>query len=262
MTDPTKKMVLDVYKPSADRYWLKFMVYGDPGVGKTVLAATAMGDPTLREVLFINIESGILSITDPKALGVPELPDVLDFNSFKQLDDIFYFLVTQDHKYKTVVVDSLSELQKYNLDKIVGSKMGQKSKSGQSRISPDDIWQEDYGESTQEMRRVVRKFRDLPMHVLFTCHAVVSQDEARVETVRPALTPKLCTSVMGYLDVVGYLYTKEEKGPDDDEAVLRRKLLVQPHGKFKAKDRSPGGKLGTILTQPTMAQIMSLIRGN
>ena len=256
--DPTKKFSLNVYKPSVHDYRLKMLVYGDPGVGKTVLAATAMAVPSLREVLFINVESGILSITDAEEIGVPELPDIKDFNSFKELEDIFLFLVTQPHGYKTVVVDSLSELQKYNLDSIVGEKMGKASKSGQTRTSPDDIWQEDYGESTQNMRRVVRRFRDLPMNVIFTCHAVTSQDESKKEVIRPALTPKLCTSVEGYVDVVGYLYTKEVVTTDGEESLVR-KLLVQPYGKFHAKDRSPGGRLGTVIEQPTMTEIMRLI---
>ena len=79
-------------------------------------------------------------------------------------------------------------------------------------------------------------------------------DEAKIEAIQPALTPKLKNSVMGGMDIVGYLYVKEDA---DKPNVTTRQLLVQPVGKWDAKDRS--GVLGTVIESPTLPNIMSTI---
>ena len=46
-----------------ERY-LKMLVYGNYGVGKTTLACTACSVPNMQDVLMINAEAGDLSVTE------------------------------------------------------------------------------------------------------------------------------------------------------------------------------------------------------
>ena len=108
--------------------------------------------------------------------GSTHAPDTVDFSGFEMLQQIFSFLARGDHKYKTVVVDSLSELVKFNLDYIITKKRGE----GGKNKDEDDVYLEDYGTMTKQMRRIVRMFRDLPMHVIFTCHDAPTGKEGRV----------------------------------------------------------------------------------
>ena len=258
MTAPTDLKPLKIYKPHIEQYKLKMLVYGPPGVGKTSLLATAGLHKLTSPILLVNVEGGMLSVAESGALGLPEVPDVVDLESFEHLDNIFWFLAKGDHPYKSVGIDSLSELQMVNLEGIVKKQLGLASGSGKSRKSLDDIWQDDYGTSTQQLRRIVRRFRDLPMHVLFSCHDGSSQDRDKVETVHPMLTPKLRAAVMGYMDIIGYMYMEAESNPDGGET-LTRKLLCRPYGKWQAKDRSPGQKLGTVIDDPSMESIINHI---
>lgn len=252
-TGPTSKPKIEIYHPGMKDYWLKFLVYGPNGVGKTTLGESANDCSMTSPALFINIEGGMLSVVHKK-------PDVVDLKDYRQLEDIFWFLVKSNHNYKTVIVDSLSELQLFNLDAIVAEQLGRPSASGKKRHDMDDVWKEDYGKSTQELRRATRRFRDLPMHVIFTCLESSTLDKDGEERVYPSLTPKLRNSVMGYMDVVGYMYNQRIKDEDGKE-VLVRKMLCQNYGKWVAKDRSPEGRLGLIVNNPTIGGIMEKIIG-
>jgi len=252
-TTPTSKPKIEIYQPQMKGYWLKILIYGPNGVGKTTLGESANNCALTSPALFINIEGGMLSVVDKK-------PEVVDLKNYRQLDEIFWFLAKGNHNYKTVIIDSLSELQLFNLDAIVAEQLSKPSAAGKKRHDMDDLWQEDYGKSTQELRRATRQFRDLPMHVIFTCLESSTMDKDGQERVFPQLTPKLRNSVLGYMDVVGYMYNQRIKGEDGKE-VLVRKLLCQNYGKWAAKDRSPGGRLGLIIDDPTIEKIMEKITG-
>lgn len=252
-TKPTSKLKLEIYHPKMKDFWLKFLIYGSNGVGKTTLSETANDCPATARALFINVEGGMLSV-------VHKNPDVVDLKRFDQLEEIFWFLAKGNHNYKTVIIDSLSELQLFNLDAIVAEQMKRPSAKGAEHHGLDDVWKEDYGRSTQELRRVTRQFRDLPMHVIFTCLDSFTMDKNGEERVYPALTPKLRNSVLGYMDVVGYMYGQRVKGEDGKE-VLVRKMLCQNYGKWLAKDRSPGGRLGLIIDNPTIGGMIEKIIG-
>lgn len=263
--EPTGLPAVKIYKPHIGTYKLKMLVYGPPGVGKTSLLATANLHALTSPVLLINVEGGMLSVADSGTLGLKTPPDVVDLQGFDHLESIFWFLAKGDHPYKSVGIDSLSELQMVNLEHIVKKLVGKTSKSGERRESLDDVWRDDYGTSTQQLRRVVRQFRDLPMHVFFSCHDATSQDKDKNEVAHPALTPKLRSTVMGYMDVIGYMYVDSEAAqgasqPEEDSDGQRR-LLCRPFGKWVAKDRSPGQRLGLVLENPTIPVIIDRILG-
>ena len=108
---PTDLPGLRIYKPEIVDYKLKALFYGPPGVGKTSLLATANLHPSTAPILIINVEGGMLSVTDTTALGMTEAPDVVDLTSYDQLGDIFWFLAKGDHPYRSVGIDSLAELR-------------------------------------------------------------------------------------------------------------------------------------------------------
>lgn len=243
--------------PEASPY-LNTVIYGPPGVGKTSLGST------WPNVLIGNADKGDISIwgEDVEDFSISTFDDVSDLaewmmehhplrdklrylmangGSAKQLnhtkDAIWALNHTEDiprngidpRLFDSIVFDSLTETQKKSLDDIlIGEKRLEKH-------DPDKANLDDYGKNTQQMRKLVRFFRDLPYNTCFICHDVDDKEDTGEAIVRPFLTPKLATEVMGWVDVVGYLYTKAE----GQEIV--RKLLVQPWKKYKAKLRRPKG---------------------
>lgn len=92
---------------------LKMLLYGDPGVGKTVLAAQAPG------AIVIDAEHGVRSLKNhPETRNVPRAP----ITSWEEVEEIFWDIHDGDPWYEdkqTIVIDSYTELQKRNLDDIL-----------------------------------------------------------------------------------------------------------------------------------------------
>ncbi len=201
--------------------------------------------------------------------------------------------------YYCVAIDSLTELQKRSMDRILDIKHGtgmidsdgdivaeyevepeakaELSQEEQPKPLPvvdDDTTLitdfadfevkaatlPDYGSNTNQMRKLVRAFRDLPMNVIFTALEREAKDDVTGEMfLRPALTEKLAEDVLGYVDIVGYYYTKMSLLDGQTEPVIDRILQVQPFKNRMAKDRS--GMLGNGVKNPTFTRIYNLITG-
>jgi len=78
------------------------LIYGDPKNGKTWLAASASELEQFSPVLLVDVEGGASAIArDWKNV------DVIQVDTHAQLDSVLEGLLTTDHKYKTVIIDTL-----------------------------------------------------------------------------------------------------------------------------------------------------------
>ncbi len=233
-----------------ERY-LKLLIYGNYGVGKTTLACSALEVPSMNNVLMINAEAGDLSVVNSEDL------DAITVTTFSALGRIHEFLkqhckardagdkdelikmeaflrgvekdeIKTPREYRTVILDSLSELESYCFDQLLGitdtTRLDEETQSAE--------WGE-YKQNNNMMLRLVRKFRDLPMHVIFTCAEKYTQDETKKFKYTPDMTGKLSKKIQGFMDMVGYYV----QGKDGDKVM--RKLFVMPSalGKYDAKHR-------------------------
>jgi hypothetical protein len=237
---------------------LKFLVYGPPGTGKTTLAASASLVPEMSPVIFISLEGGTLAISEHlEGFVDPANIRVTEFEGLGELDRLLEWLNTTNHGFKTVVFDSISDMQESLIDawqKI----MMPKGEEGLPDLSAADKAQmRMFSKTTDSMRERLRKLRDLPMHVvLVSGEADTGGDDKKPFKRYPALMPKLRMSTIGYMDVVSRLYIKPGESGDVDSTRL---LLCTPTNETIAKDRTPGGKLGKVITDPTMTKIWQAV---
>jgi hypothetical protein len=158
--------------------------------------------------------------------------------------------VTKDNvkRYRTLIVDSLSEVQKYCMYQLLGIKVGAQRLDVET---PAPEWAE-WGKQAEMIRLMVRTFRDLPMHVIFVCSEQVGEDDKKRRIRRPNLSGKLAGEVQGFLDTVGYMVLF--KGEDGE---YKRRLYITPGQTFQAKHRLPGNTVAYI-EEPTMAKLLAL----
>lgn len=238
------------------------MIYGLPGCGKTHLAGTGAKSKHLAPILYVNAEAGastLLKLNADQDIQIIPDPEAQGSITWAQFVSVYDELDRQCYNskdrpdFRTVCIDTGTELQKINMDWVMG-----KTLAAHPDRDPDVPGLHDWGASTNAMRKYLRLFRDLPMNFIFLCHETTERDNKGVMWKRPDLPGKLANQVAGLFDQVMYLYTKEgEKGDETKPTEIRRMLLTGALEGFVTKDRS--GNLPLVVVEPNMNDLFELI---
>src|SRR5687768_13429392 len=137
---------LPVQKVQARGQFINLLVYGDSGTGKTTLAGSADAVPALRPVLMIDIEGGAESLRSQ----YPNV-DVVRVTTWDEMQRVYDELHRGGHGYQTVILDSLTEIQKFSMYNIMTALV--KSKPD---VDPDIPGMREWGKNIEQIRRFVR----------------------------------------------------------------------------------------------------------
>lgn len=152
-------------------------------------------------------------------------------------------------KYRTVILDSLTDIEAQNMNHIMGI-------SDQGFQIGDELQTAGYGEfrkNNNSIQQLVRAFRNLDVHLIILCGQRWSQDELKQFHYNPWLTGQLSTQVQSFVDICGYLIVSKADPTQPDT----RRLYVQPQAavKFDAKCRIASFK-EPFFENPTFPDIL------
>lgn len=245
--------------------FINALYYGDGGTGKTTdLAAMA----NLGPIIYINAEAG-LKARPLKKLGVKienirVWPEPGQAITFETLEDLHLELLDElvptpgAPKAKTekknpvigVAMDSVTEIYKKLLDREVARAVLKADNAGKER-DPYRVELADYGIMTEQMRKLIRRFRDLPCHFAMAALSRREQDDDGAVTYQPAITPALQNDLIGWVDLV-CVTSMDQVGEDE-----QYKGLFRAHSKYRGKDRL--GALPKFLIDPTFDRIVGYV---
>lgn len=249
---------LKTRKPSKGLPHLNLLVYGDSGTGKTLLAGRASLVKELCPVLFIDVEGGthtLSSFDDDTPIDI--IPDPEDERPLRWSDiqKIYNDLYGGKHPYKTVVVDSYTELQKLAMNSILNG-------DGRMTIEAEGNLPEfkDWNINTEQMRKMARAFRDLPMNTIFTALANEKADPRTAQSdnprmiKEPSFTKKLAQEIPAFFDFVFYLYSKQRGNQNI------RYIQTDKDNTVVAKSRIAG--IPVNIENPTMETLYDMLIRN
>lgn len=243
-----------------DTEFTSAIIYGETGSGKTKLIGTAVECEETNPCLLIDVEGGT------KTLRGVEI-DVVRPSSWKEIQEIYNFLRHDNTKYRSVGIDSLTELQKkYSLGTILGDLS--EGESDYTDLGGTIVpTRQDWLKTGDQMRKFIRAFKELAylrdvkrrIHVLMTC--LESYDEKK-NLVCPTFYGKLSGEAGAYIDVLARLsrITVEKEVEGEKILISRRHLLVDTYSdadgmRYLAKNR--GSSIRQIW-EPTVEKIVRM----
>lgn len=230
---------------------LTMLVHGYSKVGKSLLAAST---PAPRLYLDVENASRFLPLIarewDP--LDPPPKHDgtwdtcIVPIREWADATMALEWLKTGDHPFKSVSVDSVSELQYRNVEHIAGR--------NQVKI-------QDWGQVLREVGGFVRDLRDLTFHPEHPLDAVCITAMSRTDKegiLRPHLQGQMAAVIPYLLDVCAYLFVDT-----NEQGVEVRRLLTRRRDNKEAGERV-GGKIPPLmnLMQVTGATDADVIKKN
>ncbi len=202
-----------------------YVFYGQSGTGKTTLAATFPGPILLCDVRDRGTDS---------VVGIEDL-DVTEIESWEDLERVYWFLKKNPKKYRTVVIDTMSQLQQL----VVEDTLAEKGKDAEEAGGWGTMTQREWGDVASRIKPMIINLRDLPMDVIFIAqHRVFnlpSEEDEQTKTtvlapeVGPALMPSVGKFLNAAVSVIGNTFIRER--------VEERKRMVKPrNSKLKPKE--------------------------
>ena len=199
------------------------LLSGESGTGKSPLCGTLEHCEQTSPCLLLDVDAGSMSIIEEP------LPTIVEINSWSKVQSIYALLKGQKwdklggKEYKSVVIDSGTELEYMLRSSIVGEAGGE---------VPE---QHHYLKTQERFRRLYRAFRDLPMSFVMTAGVRELKDDV-AGTVKhyPAFQPALTKDLLRMSDLVLFMDVKY----DADEKKWVRTLQTTLSQKVIARDRS------------------------
>lgn len=207
--------------------WVKALICGDPGSGKTLISST------FPNPFYLTTEGLMMSVED-RNVPFHKITSMAEFEfALKMLQQKPSLRAKQfGFPVDTLIVDTIDDIAKMILRERMKAE------------KHDQATMQDYGHLKGQMETLVTALRNLNMNVVLTAHLKTKEVEGQFLGIVPAIPGSFSDEIAGYVDLALVLQTdlKTVVVGTGTEKVLERYLLCMQDTKHKfIKDHS--GKL-------------------
>lgn len=231
---------------------LSLVIHASAKQGKSSLSVTAPAPRVYLDVesaaRFLASDGRIKAIKwDPKD-PPPEYDGtwdtaVVSTRDFATVERVYEWLNSGKHPFKSLIIDSISELQTRVVDNLTGRKQPT---------------MQQWGGVYRDVGGLIRDVRDLTMHPTKPLEAVVVVAMTRLIDGKyvPWCQGQLQTVLPYLLDATAYLYVDND--PETGKPI--RMLLTQPTNEFEAGNRV-GNKWPIVIAEPNISDMIDAVFG-
>lgn len=254
----------EIYKE--EEAYLRMMVYGVPGAGKTHLLSSAQAVKELTPAILLEFDNKSVNTAvrnNPKIMVLEMAKGVYKNNRVSIYDKIDGVLTVleKDTTYSTVIIDPLSALMQ-----LLTQESTQKPTKNEPKRSVNSIpAQKNYQEMQMQVISILTRLTSLDKHILVGTHCQAMFEKGDRDTADifkgyyPALgglQSKFPSVVCSYFGIIGALEVKPTR--NKKTFVIDRELNCEYHNDYKML-RADMPALNTM-TNPTMQMIIDAIK--
>lgn len=232
---------------------LSLLVHAAAKVGKSTLSSSAP-----PPVLVLDAEGSWRFIKtrkihwDPMTEPIPRHDGTWDacivtITRWQHVQQVFRHLTQVEHDFVSVVVDSITEIQRRLKQNLKGTEAMQ---------------MQDWGQLLTQMDSTIRAFRDLTMIPgPIRCVVMIAETREDKGKWKPYMQGQIGISLPYLVDICGYLYVDMAMDENGQMTKKVRKLWVGSHPQFEAGERVQG-TLGDVVENPNIQSMMKIIFDN
>jgi hypothetical protein len=243
-----------------------FAFYGPSGTGKTTISGTFP-----KPIIIVDAKDrGTDSISEYSEEDVK----VFAVEEWEDLEDLYAYLRENPKACKTLVIDTITQLQQVCIEKVLRDKKKDSSKAGDWGTMTKREW----GDVSTLMKQWIILLRDLPkLQVVFLAQQRVfnvdedadDSDNSLAPEVGPRLSPSVAAHLNAAVDVIGSTFVRRKQTVKEVNGKKIRKeraeycLRVGPNPVYITKIRKPKAiEAPALITNPDYDSIMAIINGD
>lgn len=232
---------------------LSVLIHAAAKVGKSTLSSTAP-----PPVLVLDAEGSWKFIKirkiywDPMSQPIPRHDGTWDacivtITQWAQVDQIYRHLTQAEHDFVSVVIDSITEIQRRLKQNLKGT---------------DAMQIQDWGQLLTKMDSTIRQYRDLTLlPIPVRCVVMIAETREEKGKWRPYMQGQIGVSLPYLVDICGYLYVAPKLDDNGQPTQNIRKLWIGPHPQFESGERVQG-TLPDDVESPNINAMMKTIFAN